>query len=171
VIVGHSAGAFLGFQSVTHQCDCATYKPARAVVGLAGIYDLPLLVKNHEDEPFYRTFVSAAFGEDEQLWRDVSPVNGRYDDAWRRGGLEVAILGWSEGDVLVEREQWEDMQKSLEEQGWRTVEGAEKDEKGKGEIVTLPLEGTHDEIWRLGDGVRKGIELVVERLFPQLRSS
>jgi hypothetical protein len=137
---------------------------------LAGIYDLPLLIANHEDEPYYQNFVSAAFGQNEALWRNVSPVHGDYANASGRGGLEIAVLGASEGDLLVEKSQWEAMQESLEKQGWKTVD-ADSDGGGgmsvnRKELLTLPLEGTHDEIWKLGGGVRKSIELVISRLFP-----
>jgi hypothetical protein len=113
-------------------------------------------------------FVSGAFGEDEAVWRDVSPVHGGYDEPWQRGGLRTAILGASEGDVLVEQAQLDAMKKSLEEQGWKISDddsGATgRDEKK--ELVILPLEGAHDEIWSLGDGVRKSIELAIKKLFP-----
>lgn len=168
VIVGHSAGATLAFQTLTHKCDCVVYRPVRAVVGLAGIYNLPLMVANHTEEPFYRKFVSDAFGTNEKVWQDVSPALRKYEEARGKGGLEVAILGASEGDVLVEKAQWESMRLSLEEQGWKSVEtGSNKTREGEArkEIVSLQLEGTHDEMWQHGNGVRKGIELVIEKLF------
>ncbi|KIW01011.1 uncharacterized protein PV09_07528 [Verruconis gallopava] len=169
VLVGHSAGATLAFQSVMRSSARSTLLPASAVVGLAGIYDLPALVENHADEPFYRKIVVDAFGEDESVWREASPTNAAYDRAWREGGLKTVILGASEGDVLVEKEQWQEMQKTLEHQGWKTLRSedeARASSEQQKEIVLLRLEGTHDQIWRLGHGVRKSIELVISRLFP-----
>jgi hypothetical protein len=71
---------------------------ATVIVGLAGIYDLQLLVRNHVDQPFYREFVEKAFGADEDVWQDVSVVNGDYTGV---DGLRLVLLGASAGDVLV----------------------------------------------------------------------
>lgn len=175
IIVGHSAGATLAFQSWVLRCECATFRPARAIVGLAGIYNLPALVRNHAEEPFYRKFVSDAFTADEGVWVKASPAAQQYEEMWEKGGVETVILGASEGDVLVEKEQVEEMQAVLECQGWELVKAdgdvgrdcIEGKEKGKKkEVIRLELEGSHDEIWKLGTGVRRGIELAVARLFP-----
>jgi hypothetical protein len=169
VIVGHSAGATLAFQSWVLRCACATYRPAKALVGLAGIYNLPAVVRNHAEEPFYRKFITDAFTADEKIWVDASPSNKEFEGMWENGGAETIILGSSEEDVLVEREQPEEMQAVLECQGWELVKGdgaGKKTGERKKEVLRLELEGSHDEIWKLGTGVRRSVELVMQRLFP-----
>lgn len=173
IVVGHSAGATLAFQALLHHCDCAAYKPPVAIVGLAGIYSLPLLLDNHTDEPYYKLFVDAAFSTSAgppsvKTLESASPVNGEYGDVWKEGGLRCVVLAGSDvEDVLVEKEQWMAMSGTLEGQGWKVVgDTAEKGEGAKKEIVVLPLEGTHNEIWELGVGVRRGIEAAIGSLFP-----
>lgn len=83
----------------------------------------------------------------------------------------MIVLGASEGDVLVEREQVEEMQAVLECQGWELVKGGRTEKKRRKEVLKLELEGSHDEIWRLGTGVRRSIEMVIVRLFPMEESA
>jgi len=60
------------------------------------------------------------------------------------------------------------MSKCLEGQGWKVVgDGGGEVDARKKEIVILPLEGTHDEIWELGDGLRRGIEVAIQGLYPE----
>lgn len=169
VIVGHSAGATLAFQSWVQRCPCATYRPAKAIVGLAGIYNLPAVVKNHASIPFYRMMVTNAFGPDESVWVKASPVNGNYEEQWEAGGLDVAVLAASEEDDLIEKEQWTEMQAVLECQGWKVVDATSIPEKQAGrqkELLILPLKGGHDEMWEKGGELRRSIEVVISRLFP-----
>jgi len=170
IIVGHSAGATLAFQSWVQRCDCATYRPPKAIVGLAGIYDLPAVVRNHSEIPFYRKMITGAFGPDESTWVMASPVSDNYDEQWEAGGLDIAVLAASEDDDLIETEQWRKMKALLEVQGWKMVdvdgEPVKKDGRQR-ELVVLPLKGRHDEIWEKGDELRRSIETVIARLYPQ----
>ncbi|KAF8459006.1 Alpha/Beta hydrolase protein, partial [Terfezia claveryi] len=58
ILIGHSAGATLCFQILGSGTPCTELLP-KAVIGLAGIYDLRGLV---EEYPDYRGFVEGAFG-------------------------------------------------------------------------------------------------------------
>ncbi|RPB28420.1 alpha/beta-hydrolase, partial [Terfezia boudieri ATCC MYA-4762] len=58
ILIGHSAGATLCFQILGSGTPCTGLLP-KAVIGLAGIYDLRGLV---EEYPDYRGFVEGAFG-------------------------------------------------------------------------------------------------------------
>jgi kynurenine formamidase len=65
ILVGHSAGACLAFQSAQHVPRC------RAVIGIEGIYDLQDLVQEYPD---YGGFVESAFGSDQEIWTKASPI-------------------------------------------------------------------------------------------------
>jgi hypothetical protein len=144
-----------------------------AVIGLEGIYDLPLLVENHSDQPMYQDFVEGAFGDDHRVWKEVSPVRGQYKPAFWAGGLRTIVLGHSNDDELVEWEQAGMMWRCLEGQGWN-IEDADEVERpttDRGddglrdkELVILQLTGTHEQVWTGGTGVRTAIELALEKL-------
>ncbi|KAF2401392.1 hypothetical protein EJ06DRAFT_548474 [Trichodelitschia bisporula] len=57
-----------------------------ALVGLAGIYDLPAFAVRGKVN---REIVEGAFGPDEEVWRRMSPVAGRVDVEKDRDGKEV----------------------------------------------------------------------------------
>jgi kynurenine formamidase len=65
VLVGHSAGACLAFQSA-HVTGC------KGIVGVEGIYNMEELV---EEYPEYEDFVEEAFGRDKSLWQKASPTH------------------------------------------------------------------------------------------------
>jgi kynurenine formamidase len=177
--VGHSCGATLALQL------CMSYskpwgnpgagswegKPPVAVVGLEGIYDLPLLVQTHIDQPVYAGFVTSAFGPDENIWKEASPISGQYHPAFHRGGMKVVVLGHSTEDELVEWEQVRVLRRSLERQGWDIPGIAEAGEPRTAaggcdkQLVLVQLKGSHDEVWSEGTGVRTAIEVAVRMLF------
>jgi kynurenine formamidase len=64
VLVGHSAGACLAFQSA-HVSGC------KGIIGVEGIYDIEELVKEY---PEYENFVEEAFGRDKGVWQKASPT-------------------------------------------------------------------------------------------------
>src|SRR5579862_8374181 len=66
ILVGHSAGACLAFQSYAYVEGCI------GIVGVEGIYDLDELVKEYPD---YMGFVRAAFGDDRKVWEKASPTS------------------------------------------------------------------------------------------------
>ena len=65
VLVGHSAGACLAFQSHDSVSGC------KGIIGVEGIYDLTELV---DEYPEYRYFVEEAFGKDKSVWQEASPT-------------------------------------------------------------------------------------------------
>ncbi|CAL5870882.1 uncharacterized protein PFLUO_LOCUS5123 [Penicillium psychrofluorescens] len=103
ILVGHSCGATLAFQTVMgavagHREQSFTGDanepgagaetvfsspgslPPRltthptAIVGVAGIYDMRKLRDTHREISAYREFIEGAFGTDEKLWDAVSPA-------------------------------------------------------------------------------------------------
>lgn len=200
--VGHSAGATLAFQIVmdrqwkhptpskptldekllnfsSQEHNKHMIKPALAIIGVEGVYDLSLLVKNHADDPAYEKFVSDAFGDDEDVWRKASPVAGDYSDGWPDGLL--VVLGQSPEDELVDWAQVSAMVKVLQEQGWKMKsEGghmgkemsatgtARRDSRigGKQFLVTY-LKGSHDEVWERGTELARTIESSIRVFFGE----
>lgn len=162
VLVGHSCGATLALQAAMKRYWGSQYEstfalelnviPPLAVVGLEGLYDLPLLVSNHRDQPVYEDFVTNAFGV--SGWQEVSPTAGDFEESWPDGRL--VVLAHSKEDSLVESEQWERMKVVLEHQEW-------SEEGRKRKVVFFGLKGEHDEVWESGDAAR-AVEFAVRDL-------
>jgi kynurenine formamidase len=176
IVVGHSCGATIAFHLSmsyskpwgTPQEGSFTGKPPIAVVGLEGLYDLPLLNQVHLDEPIYAAFITSAFGSDRKIWKEVSPAYGQFKPAFHNGGLRLVVLGHSSEDELVGWEQVGAMWRVLEGQGWSVAEDEDvhgDEETPEKRLVLIQLKGTHDEIWDKGTGVRKGIEIAIRGLF------
>ena len=185
VLAGHSCGATLALQAIMGRWHGQSSTEGEevtapiAVVGLEGLYDLPLLVQNHIQDPVYRDFVCDAFGDDENVWRDASPVNGNYRQTWKNTGKDgstesetrLVVLGHSLEDSLVEVDQVHAISKVFQASGW----SLEKDDfdqqavasgKSSGDaILLLKLRGEHDEIWSDGQELLKAIEVTIDRLF------
>ncbi|KAF7729734.1 Kynurenine formamidase [Apophysomyces ossiformis] len=71
-LVGHSAGAHIALMLVLDPAFKISY--LRGVIGAAGIYDIPLLLKTF---PGYLEFISQAFGSDEKTYFEASPISKR----------------------------------------------------------------------------------------------
>ncbi|KAF2722828.1 alpha/beta-hydrolase [Polychaeton citri CBS 116435] len=168
VLVGHSCGATLALQVAMKRYWGSQYEstlalelnvvPPVAMVGLAGLYDLPRLVAYHDakGEAAYRGFVTDAFGNDRDLWRDASPAAASdFDQSWEDGRL--VVIAHSRDDRLVEWEQAELMLRSLEHQGFT------KDGTGKRSSL-LKITGDHDQIWQEGHEVARAIEHAISEL-------
>ncbi|GJP97892.1 alpha/beta hydrolase protein [Aspergillus niger] len=171
ILVGHSCGATLAFQSVMgrFRAQLKEVMPSAGIVGMAGIYDLRLLRDTHRSVSAYQDFIEGAFGSDEGVWDDVSPALGRggegVSDGWRNIGdgegeekRLVAVLAYSGGDSLVDPTQREAMKKHLEEE-W--VGGS-----GRGEKVVemLDIKGEHDDAWEKGEELARAIAFAVEKV-------
>lgn len=166
VAMGHSCGATMVFQLAMgllpreqggesgFGVDVA--KPV-ALVGLEGLYDLPLMVENHEDVPYYAAFVASAFGYDEKLWKRVSPVSADVSKIWK--DTKCVVLGMSEEDELVEWEQVEVMYRHV-----NSSAAMEKDQTCK----LVKLTGKHDECWSKGDGIIKALKTTLAAIFTPL---
>lgn len=163
IIMGHSCGATMLFQlamGVLNGDDggdsgfgMGVERPV-ALVGLEGLYDLALLVRNHADEKFYRDFVESAFPGGERVWRGVSPVSGEKERLWE--GVRSVVLGMSAEDELVEWEQVEVMRKVIDPGGNMEREGR---------FRLLGLDGRHDEVWEKGIGVVRALEVALGMVF------
>ncbi|KAF2019137.1 alpha/beta-hydrolase [Aaosphaeria arxii CBS 175.79] len=171
--VGHSCGATLllqyvagiGLDDVRGRND-----GLEALVLLEGIYDVPLMLRNHVPPGcpegiarIYREFVEGAFGEGgDEVYRKVSPVAGAYGRESVGRGLKLVALGYSAEDELVESEQREAMLRVLKGDGW--VDSVDEIAEGKGLVECRDLQGAHDWIWEDGRQIAAVIEEVVGRI-------
>lgn len=163
--IGHSCGATLLLQRLAGiglggVPASAHVRPPVALVLLEGIYDMPLLLRNHSQpgvKEMYAEILEGAFGTERDVWERASPVKGIYG----RHEVRLIVLGQSEEDELVEWEQVEAMEGVLKRQGW-AGDGA-----GEGErvIVVKKMKGAHDFVWEDGAQVAMLVEEVVRQLF------
>ncbi|KAF7586046.1 hypothetical protein BBP40_009644 [Aspergillus hancockii] len=161
ILVGHSCGATLAFQSVMGRFNGAGGEGGPvAVLGAAGIYDLRLLRDTFKGIPAYQDIVEGAFGADEGLWDGVSSavVEGKdgVEGGWKAGRL--AVLAYSSNDGLVDGKQWEIMRESL----GRWVQGQSGGQRRAVEMFAL--DGEHDECWKTGEELAKAIAFTIEKL-------
>ncbi|KAF2207950.1 hypothetical protein CERZMDRAFT_114912 [Cercospora zeae-maydis SCOH1-5] len=161
LLVGHSCGAALALQVAMKRYWGQQYEstpalelnvaPPLAILGIAGLYDLPALVQWHSDSPFYHDFVAAAFGPDKAAWKAVSPTSADFKSSWEDGKL--VVIAHSRDDELVEWEQPELMMKTLHAQGFH--------DSGLRRTKLLELTGKHDQVWQDGGEVARAIEFTV----------
>ncbi|XRM41494.1 Kynurenine formamidase [Aspergillus tubingensis] len=174
ILVGHSCGATLAFQSVMGRFRDllkgeVMLPPPVGIVGMAGIYDLRLLRDTHRSVSAYQEFSEGAFGADEAVWDEVSPALGRGEEGvcggWcgiGDGDRLVAVLAYSRGDSLVDPGQREVMRKALEEE-W--VGGGSGSEERVVEM--LDIEGDHDDAWEKGGDLARAIAFAIEKVRGQ----
>jgi kynurenine formamidase len=135
LLVGHSCGATLAYQvamgiwSGLGRGEGEIDLPL-GILGVEGIYDLPVLKKNWKDVPAVQDFIKAAFAQNDLV--EDSPTNGKFARSWPNGRL--AMVAYSKEDQLIEAEQADLMVKCLkkENEAWGTF---------------LELKGDHDEVW------------------------
>lgn len=157
VLVGHSCGATLAFQTVMKHVSGAELLKGDipqplAIVGVSGIYDLRLLRDTH-DHPAYQQFLQGAFGKAEDVWDGVSPAKVQSEgmvEGWSGGRL--AVLASSKGDELVDPPQLQAMADMLEQ--WKAHGGPDTQREV---LVMDDLEESHDDIWRNGVELAKVI--------------
>lgn len=152
VLVGHSCGATLAFQTLMGIVDRPITLP-RTIVGVAGIYDLRLL-RDRNPHPAYQSFLVGAFGADEKVWDELSPARYQKYGDWDKG--ELVVLASSTGDELVDESQIERMHLKLMDQ--RNKTGV------KVETWKDMLEMKHNAIWESTNGLAKVIGRVLEIL-------
>ncbi|KAK2831898.1 hypothetical protein FQN49_007059 [Arthroderma sp. PD_2] len=114
ILVGHSCGATLAFQTVMDRIVSAgdIVRPL-AIVGVAGIYDMRLLVQTFDHISVYRRFTTDAFGA-EDGWHEAAPAPaaaGGVAESWKNGRL--AVLARSINDDLVDEAQLRVMEEAL----------------------------------------------------------
>ncbi|KIX00329.1 uncharacterized protein Z518_10468 [Rhinocladiella mackenziei CBS 650.93] len=162
ILLGHSCGATLTIQvlmDATRWGDGAASalkgdKP-RAALGLNGLYDLPGLIQDPGEKhahliPIYAEFTKGAFGEDETVWKDVSPVSvSDWTNEWGRAEREVVLVQSGE-DTLVPYRQLEGMREGFKSAGLKVLE--------------MHADGDHDELWEKGDRLAEIIHEMVTML-------
>jgi kynurenine formamidase len=161
VLMGHSCGATMAFQIAASDLfqEHGIRLPV-AVLGIEGIYDLPLLVKTHESIPAYREFVVGAFGEDEESWKKASPAHFGNRLQTMVKHIDTIVIAHSREDELVETGQATLMIDAL-----GAVAGTKKD---KDKISSITLNGTHDEVWKKGAGVQKAVVMTLRHMVKNL---
>ncbi|KAF1975014.1 alpha/beta-hydrolase [Bimuria novae-zelandiae CBS 107.79] len=170
--VGHSCGAtLLGQVPLVSSTSTATEqirKSLKALVLIAGIYDLPSFVSNHtpptcseEVAGIYRTIVEGAFGTDERVWQEVSPARFSGEALW----AQDVVLGYSSEDALVEVDQREKMLQRYFREGWGPrTEDDPGHEAGTKKVDVKDLAMGHDEVWEDGTQIAALIDEVVRRV-------
>jgi kynurenine formamidase len=144
LLVGHSAGATLAFQ-IQEEFENFKIPIPLGVLGVEGIYDIPVLVKTYESIPAYKEFVENAFGPDEVVWENASPAHSKMPAAWDKAG--AIIIAHSDEDELLDRRQADAMMKRLQQSPSR-----------RDKTHYFPATGQHDEIWKDGHELARLIE-------------
>ncbi|KAA8652140.1 hypothetical protein EYZ11_000500 [Aspergillus tanneri] len=165
ILVGHSCGATLAFQSVmglfrsTDSGGLSSPSPT-AILGMAGIYDIRLLRDTYQGISIYQQFLEEAFGSDESVWDAVSPalVEGPsgVEGGWNAGRL--AVLAHSSEDRLVDLKQRDVMRQALA--SWE--KGHPRKDSTRVEI--LSIKGDHNDSWEKGDELARAIAFTLGKL-------
>ncbi|RGP71760.1 hypothetical protein FSPOR_3126 [Fusarium sporotrichioides] len=155
ILTRHSCGANLAYQTLVWEAmdKPETHVAPQAIIGVAGLYDLPLLRDMGPMPPMCQQFLLAAFGKDETLWWDVSPAQyADFEALWPTGKL--AVLAYCEDDKYVSSVQLDTMYQALKL--WEEKEGRL--------VLTLKLNGGHDKVWRTGSGFASAVEKSINYL-------
>ncbi|GFF47362.1 kynurenine formamidase [Aspergillus udagawae] len=157
ILVGHSAGATLAFQSVMgafQDSAAAVVSPPAAILGMAGIYDLRLLRDTHRHISAYQEFIEGAFGSDEAVWDAASPASVKGSEGVEKGWTSgrLAVLSHSPQDGLVDAAQQQAMQAALSRWEDSTPQGS-----GQRRVEILSVKGDHDDAWMKGDELARAI--------------
>ncbi|KAK7935731.1 hypothetical protein PG985_001226 [Apiospora marii] len=157
IVVGHSAGATMAYQMLMGAAALqGAEEPApraalpRAVVGFQGIYDIRGLVDRFG--PGYAGFITAAFGDDASAWDRASPMKfaGGFKLSWPGG--QVAVLGRSPDDELVDAAELEGMAEVLEREKVN-------------HLVFKDMKGTHDGVWQDGQHVARLVAETIKAIY------
>jgi kynurenine formamidase len=155
LLVGHSAGATIAMQLAMGIAGSGKVRSPTAVVGLAGIYDLPLFVKHPKSPEWadaYHDIIVGAFGEDEEAWREASPaLRSELLMEPKISSWEVVVLSHSLLDELVDMEQTVKMCELLR--------AHQIDVRGP-----LTPNSKHDESWQKGYDIVQVIGVAIRAL-------
>ena len=181
LLVGHSCGATMALQTLMQLGEVAQYQeswmPPVAVLGVDGIYDIPVLLETCANVPEYRASITQALGADEELWRRISPayrdwLNGV--NAWGADGRKLLVIAHSKTDELVDWNQAELMLNKLRSIWGHGEKGAldtntSAEMKGcrrhrAGNFALLELHSTHHEVWESGWELARAIAFVIRGL-------
>lgn len=163
VLLGHSCGATLAFQALKQHVDTGFPAPG-ALAGLAGIYDIKGLLRNHSTGPYadvYESFIRGAFGDDEKVWVEASPSHfGSHSSV---SSPRTILLVVADRDEVVELEQRITMRE--------TLLGDARLEPMKAAIVRgnvryseMSVPGGHDEMWEKGENMASAVERLLKIL-------
>jgi kynurenine formamidase len=144
LLVGHSAGATLAFQ-VQEQFENFKIPIPLGVLGVEGIYDIPVLVKTYESISDYREFIENAFGPDEAVWENASPARSEKPAAWENA--KAIIIAHSDEDELLDKRQADVMMTRLQQSI-----------SCRGKTHYFLATGHHDEIWKEGHELARLVE-------------
>lgn len=153
LLSGHSCGATLAFQAVMDSQRWAVssgeqkvlapaVRKPKVIVGLNGLYDLPRFIRQPDSShaalgPVYSDFTKGAFGDDDEVWRQVCPtIVEDWGKEWPEG--ELIVLVQSREDGLVPYSQTEIMKKRLAE-------------VSSIRVLELDADGDHNDLWKKGD--------------------
>jgi kynurenine formamidase len=151
ILVGHSCGATLAFQVVK-----SLHLRPKAIVGLAGIYDIVKFVEDERPSPelykIYKELITGAFGESKDVWKDASPAS--YSLPILRETLKgvKTIIGHSKADELCKFAQSETMVDILKEADMPVTKFLKYENSG------------HDEMWEKGQDIAQAIICAIEAL-------
>ena len=179
VLLGHSCGATLALQvamggfkkwktsdSSDSGLEKVVQKPV-AIVGLNGLYDMPTLIhspgeKHQHLQALYEDFTRRAFGNEESVWKNISPV---FVEDWRQGEWVLegkkarqVFLVQSKEDSLVPYWQLDAMRESFLRSGSGTS-GSDVLE-----IKELEAVGDHNDLWKEGTRLAQIVVEVVQSL-------
>ena len=178
LLLGHGCGATLAMQvamsrrwtrsgpqsdAISDETDDDNVIPPIGILGIDGIYDIPLFRNKNTGLSIYQTLIEGAFGNNEQEWAAASPANwSNYAESWKEGRL--VILAHSREDELVDWSQVESMERCWSKrQEWENSEGVAV------EMRILEIQGNHAEIWQKGVGMAGPIREAVLLLNEGLR--
>lgn len=154
ILTGHSTGGSLVYQALMSTRDPSTSPPTPplAVLGVSGMYDLPLFVIGHPDQ---ESIIKNAIGDDVSVWKAASPALNVGKKGWR--DPQLAMLAHSRDDQEVDEGQPQTMLQALEDHPSDSGEGG-----GQRRNRLIMLKGQHNELWEEGSQLAKAIEEAVE---------
>jgi hypothetical protein len=130
-----------------------------AVVGFQGMYDLVGL--NRRFNGAYREMIAGAFGDDEEVWKRVSPAHfkGSYHESWSEAHRGVMMLAYSAEDEWIDVAEIDAMEKRA-----KTGEPAPIHVR-----VRKDLKGGHDAVAEDGRAVAQVLVETVSHLLELYR--
>jgi kynurenine formamidase len=188
ILLGHSCGATLALQVamggmkrwICPSLATSSFSPSSSnypvgkeevkkpivIVGLNGLYDMPGLIrapgeKHQHLQALYEDFTRRAFGDDEAVWKDISPASvedwGKGEwiaEGEGKGETRKIVLVQSKEDSLVPYWQLEDMRDSFS----RSSRSAAL------EVRELEAGGDHNDLWKEGSRLAEIVVDVVQSL-------
>lgn len=174
LLVGHSCGATLAYQvAMSHNLPWMTsvgkgQQPELTaelpigILGVEGIYHVPVLIQSFGHISIYQKLVRGAFGDDEKIWKEASPASWKsYSRSWTVEHSQslprrrVAVVAHSREDEMVDWKQVDSMAATLGTEG------------GDGLVSrVLTVQGGHNEVWEekteLVKAITEALKLMID---------